>query len=82
MKHIKDKFDVDVWILECEKIPIFNKYNTKINSSILKLTPDKAYEIESQIIFPKNKKFIEIVISGQTADGIDCIMPNLRYIKR
>jgi hypothetical protein len=40
--------------------------------------PD-AIESVTKKAFPKWRRFIPIGISGNTADGIDCLLPDVRY---
>jgi len=45
----------------------------------LPLNVEKAIGEVTKKEFPKWKKFIPIGISGNTADGIDCLLPDVRY---
>ena len=48
----------------------------------LKLRPDICYEEISKEVYPKNKKFVELEISGELIDdGVDCITPSIKYIR-
>ena len=49
------------------------------SKSRLPMKVEAAIENVSKKEFPKWKKIIPIGISGNTKDGIDCVMPDVRY---
>jgi hypothetical protein len=37
------------------------------------------YQKISKNLFPTYKKYLEVEVSGETLDGIDIVMPSIRY---
>lgn len=55
---------------------------TSYGADAKKRLPLKVQEAISQVTkkeFPKWKRFIPIGVTGNTADGIDCLLPDIRY---
>lgn len=48
----------------------------------LNLTPDEAYMAARKSEYPAYRKFIEIAASAETCDGIDAVIPTIRYIRK
>jgi len=82
MKHIKEKYGIQVSIMSCGKLCVYNKYGGGGNNAIrLQLTPDECYKHITQEVYPKHKKFVELEISGEALDGVDCVTPSIKYIR-
>ncbi len=57
---------------------VFSSYGADAKKRL----PLKVEEAIAQVTkkqFPKWKRFIPIGVSGNTADGIDCLLPDVRY---
>lgn len=75
---IKEKYGVNITLQE---IPGHILYSASFQShkQRLKLTPEEAYQQEKGEPVPPHKKYIQITASGDTDDGIDAIIPVLKY---
>lgn len=63
-------------LAEDQERPIFNGWGKEDRS---KLTPEEAYKAETGKEFDKNVRYLDIVIGGETLDGVDALFPNMRY---
>jgi hypothetical protein len=66
-------------------VSLINTLNLKIfkKSILLKFRLNKDFKTLIETIgkrsVPNNKKYVEIEVSGNTKDGIDVVMPSVRY---
>jgi len=63
------------------KLVIYNKYS-KGNDQRLNMRPDEIVKEISGIEYPPYKKFIEMEISGETSDMVDCLLPSIKYVMK
>ena len=52
------------------------------NNVRLKLTPEEAYRQVKGEDYNPIRKYIEITASGETLDGVDAILPSIRYNRK
>jgi hypothetical protein len=57
---------------------VYSSYGADSKKRLPMSIPD-AIESVTKKAFPKWRRFIPIGISGNTADGIDCLLPDVRY---
>jgi len=41
-----------------------------------------VYKQVSGLEFPKHKKYLELEVAGDTIDGIDAVMPTIKYLAK
>ena len=66
-----------VFIINILKIKQWHKgffFNFRLDSEFLEL-----YETIAKEKFPSFKKYLEVEVSGETEDGIDIVLPSIRY---
>jgi len=82
MKYLKEKYALQVSIISCGKLCVYNKYGGGADQAKrLKMTPDACYQHITKEEYPKHKKFVELEVSGETVYGVDCITPSVKYIR-
>lgn len=73
---IKEKYGVTVSSASIGKTSLSNPKNL---AQRLKMTPEEIYKAITEEDYPAHKKYIEIVVLGETEDGVDANMPLIRY---
>jgi len=80
--YFKDKYEVEVGGVAFEKALLYNKYTAGDKQKRLKMTPDECYEDIMEKVYLKHKKFMQIVVTGETQDGFDFESPKIIYMRK
>jgi len=57
---------------------VFSSFD-KNTKARLPLRVPEAIESVTKKDLPKYKRFLALVVSGNTKDGVDCLLPDVRY---
>jgi len=74
---VKERYAVNLTLL-CVNDTV-GLYQSNTSQEKLKLTPDQRFKELTGGDYNTGSRFIEIEISGETLDGVDAILPPLRY---
>jgi ubiquitin-activating enzyme E1 len=77
--HFEQKYGIEVSMITYGSATVFSSFGGKDSQARLPLKVETAIESVSKKEFPKWRKIIPIGISGNTVDGIDCLLPDVRY---
>lgn len=76
--HIEKSYDIEVSMITYGTATIWSSFD-KNAASRLPLKLPEAIEKISKKEIPKYKLFICVGVSGNTKDGVDVLMPDVRY---
>jgi hypothetical protein len=77
-KHFETSYNIEVSMITFGSATVYSSYGADAKKRLPLLIED-AIEQVSKKPFPAWKKFIPIGVSGNTHDGIDCLLPDVRY---
>lgn len=77
--HFEEKYGIEVSMITYGSATVFSSFGGKDSQTRLPMKVEAAIESVSKKEFPKWKKIIPIGISGNTTDGTDCLLPDVRY---
>ncbi len=75
-KHFEKKFDIEVSMITFGTATVWSAYGDKSREG---MSVPEAIEQVTKKKLPAWKKFLPLGVSGNTKDGIDCILPDVRY---
>jgi len=75
--EVKERYAVNLSLLYVGDSCSLYQYDTSKDK--LKLTPDQRYKEVTGTDYNSGSRFIEIVVSGETLDGVDAVLPPIRY---
>ncbi len=78
-KHFEEKYNIEVSMITYGSATVYSAFGGKDSQERLPMRVEVAIENVSKKEFPKWKKIIPIGISGNIADGTDCLLPDVRY---
>ena len=78
-KHFEEKYQIEVTMITYGSATVYSSFGGKDSQERLPMKVEAAIENVSKKEFPKWKKIIPIGISGNIADGTDCLLPDVRY---
>lgn len=78
--EVKERYGVNLSIVTIGDIMIYTAGMT--SKERLKLTPEEAYKQVKGEDYNPIRKYIEITASGETLDGVDAILPSIRYNRK
>ena len=58
---------------------VFSSFDNKNTKTRLPLRVPEAIEAVTKKELPKYKRFLALGVSGNTKDGVDCLLPDVRY---
>lgn len=82
MDHFKATYNVDVSLITCGKMALFNSYlpNKKHDPRRVREISEVYREISDEPI-PTGRKYLVLEIGGEViGDGSDAAMPSIKYI--
>jgi hypothetical protein len=77
LKDVKEKYAVHLSLITVEGSYGLIQFDTAPEK--FKLTPDQRYKELAGKDYNTGSRFIEMEISGETLDGVDAVLPPLRY---
>ena len=78
MAFFTEKYQVTLSMISIGQVCIYNKYTGDAKDK-LSLSPGEAYERLAKKPLPKFKKYIQIEANGETLDGVDALLPTIKY---
>jgi len=75
--EVKERYSVNLSLL-CVDGTV-GLYQSNTSQEKLKMTPDQRFKELTGAEYNTGSRFIEIEISGETLDGVDAVLPPLRY---
>lgn len=76
--HIEDTYKIKISMITYGTATVYTSFD-KTSKSRLPMKVTEAIEALTKKEIPKYKRFICLGVSGNTADDIDCMMPDIRY---
>lgn len=76
--HFESTYNIEVSMITFGSATVYSSYGADAKKR-LPLLIEKAIQEVTKKPFPAWKKLIPIGVSGNTKEGIDCLLPDVRY---
>lgn len=77
-EHFESTYKIEVSMITYGSATVFSSYGSD-STKRLDMRIEEAIESVTKKEFAKWRRFIPIGVSGNTTDGVDCILPDVRY---
>lgn len=76
--HFESNYKIEVSMITYGTSTVYTSYGADSKKRLPMLVEQAITEVTKKP-FPQWKRFIPIGVSGNTTDGTDCLMPDIRY---
>lgn len=76
--HFEKTYSIEVSMITYGTSTVFSSYGSE-SKKRLTMKVEQAIENVTKRELPKWRKILPVGISGNTAEGVDCILPDVRY---
>lgn len=76
--HFENTYGIEVSMITYGTATVYSSFD-KSAQTRLPLKVPEAIEAVTKKELPKYKRFLPVGVSGNTKDGVDCLLPDVRY---
>lgn len=76
--HFEKTYNIEVSMITYGTATIYSSFDKNAQARLPMKLPE-AIEAITKKELPKYKRFLAVGVSGNTTDGVDCMMPDIRY---
>jgi hypothetical protein len=76
--HFESTYKIEVSMITYGTSTVYSSYGADAKKRLPLLVEEAITQVTKKP-FPNWKRFIPIGVSGNTSDGIDCLLPDIRY---
>lgn len=76
--HFETTYKIEVSMITYGSSTVFTSFDKGVKDRLPMKVP-AAIEALTKKEIPKYKRFLALGVSGSTSDGIDCLLPDVRY---
>lgn len=77
-EHFEKTYDIEVSMITYGTATIYSSFDKQVQARLPLKLPE-AIENVTKKELPKYKRFLAVGVSGSTKDGVDCMLPDVRY---
>jgi hypothetical protein len=77
-KHFEDTYKIEVSMITYGSATVFTSFG-KDAVKRLPMTVPEAIETLTKKELPKWRRFLPLGVSGNDSEGVDCMLPDVRY---
>jgi len=77
-KHFEDTYKIEVSMITYGSGTVFTSYDPKSKKRLSMKIPEAIESLTKKEI-PKLRKFLALGVAGNNSEGIDCLLPDIRY---
>jgi hypothetical protein len=77
-KHFEDTYKIEVSMITNGSCIVFSAYDQMAKKRLPMKIPEAVESVTKKEI-PNFRKFLALSVSGNNAEGIDCMLPDVRY---
>lgn len=76
--HFENTYGIEVSMITYGTATVYSAFDKSAQARLPMKVP-QAIEALTKKELPKYKRFLAVGVSGSTKDGIDCLLPDVRY---
>jgi hypothetical protein len=76
--HFETTYNIDVSMITYGTATVYSSFDKNVKSRLPLRVPE-AIEAVTKKELPKYRRFLPLGVSGNTKDGVDCLLPDVRY---
>lgn len=76
--HFEKTYNIDVSMITYGTATIYSSFDKQAQSRLPMRLPEAIEKLTKKEL-PKYKRFLAVGVSGSTKDGVDCLLPDVRY---
>ena len=77
-EHFEKTYDIEVSMITYGTASVYSSFDKQVQGRLPMKLPE-AIESVTKKELPKYKRFLAVGVSGSTKDGVDCMLPDVRY---
>lgn len=77
-KHFEDTYKIEVSMITYGSATVYTSFDKNAVKRLPMLVPE-AIETLTKKELPKWRRFLALGVSGNDSEGVDCMLPDVRY---